>query len=51
VTFSQVSGFESLTGKGVNGTVDGRTVAIGNLPHLEALGIDPGPLGDRAEVL
>ena len=31
-------------GKGVTGTVDGRTVAIGNLRHLEALGIDPGPL-------
>jgi Cu+-exporting ATPase len=29
--------------------VEGRTVAIGNLRHLEALGISPGPLAERAE--
>ena len=51
VTMSQVREFESVTGKGVTGTVDGRTVAIGNLRHLEALGIDPGPLRNRADAL
>jgi Cu+-exporting ATPase len=51
VTLAEVRDFGSVTGKGVNGTVDGRPVAIGNLPHLEALGIDPGPLRDRAEAL
>jgi Cu+-exporting ATPase len=35
----------------VIGTVDGRTVAIGNARHLEALGIDPGALRQRAEAL
>jgi Cu+-exporting ATPase len=48
---SEVSGFESATGKGVTGTVDRRRVAIGNLRHLEALGIDPGPLRSRADEL
>ncbi len=51
VSLSEVRDFESVTGKGVNGTVDGRTVAIGNLRHLEALAMDPGPLRDRAEAL
>ncbi len=51
VTLSEVRDFESVTGKGVTGTVDGRHVAIGNLRHLEALGIDPGPLRDRADAL
>jgi Cu+-exporting ATPase len=51
VTTSEVRGFESVTGKGVTGTVDGRLVAIGNLRHLEALGIDPGSLRDRADAL
>ncbi len=48
---AEVRDFESVTGKGVSGTVDGRAVAIGNLRHLEALGIDPGLLRDRAEAL
>ena len=51
VAISEVSNFESVTGKGVTGTVGPRTVAIGNLRHLEALGIDPGPLRARAEEL
>jgi Cu+-exporting ATPase len=48
---AEVRDFESATGKGVNGMVDGQAVAIGNLRHLEDLGIDPGPLRDRAEAL
>jgi Cu+-exporting ATPase len=51
VDMSEVTNFASATGKGVTGTVDGRTVAIGNLKHLEALGIDPGQLKARAEEL
>ena len=51
VAMSEVTNFASATGKGVTGTVDGRTVAIGNLKHLEALGIDPGQLKARAEEL
>jgi Cu+-exporting ATPase len=51
VTLADVQEFESVTGKGVIGMVDGRRVAIGNLRHLEAIGIDAGPLRDRADPL
>jgi Cu+-exporting ATPase len=51
IALSEVRQFESFTGKGVTGLVDGRSVAIGNLRHIEALGLDPGVLRDRAETL
>jgi len=51
VSIADVKDFESVTGKGVTGTVDGRTVAIGNLRHLETLGVDPGPLRGKADAL
>jgi P-type Cu+ transporter len=51
VHLSEVARFESATGKGVTGLVEGRAVAIGNLKHFEALGIDPTPLRARAEEL
>ncbi|MGB5718617.1 MAG: copper-translocating P-type ATPase, partial [Gammaproteobacteria bacterium] len=41
--------FKSVTGKGVIGKVDGRTVALGNLKLLESLSIDPGELPQLAE--
>ena len=43
--------FESVTGKGVRGTVEGRHVALGNAAMMADLSIDPGELGDRAETL
>ena len=46
-----VSDFRSITGEGVVGTVNGRTVAIGNLRHLESLGVPSESLSDRADVL
>jgi Cu+-exporting ATPase len=42
-------GFESVTGKGVTGMVDGRVVALGNLKLLEGLSIDSGELPQLAE--
>ena len=51
VDMAAVAGFESVTGMGVKGTIDGRPVAIGNLRHLDALGVDPGPLRSRADAL
>ena len=51
VNMTDVKDFESVTGKGVKGTVDGRVVAIGNLRHLETLGVDPGPLRGNADAL
>jgi P-type Cu+ transporter len=51
VTLSEVKEFESFTGKGVTGVVDGRRVSIGNLKHMETLAIDPGALRARADEL
>ncbi len=43
--------FASVTGKGVQGTVDGRSVALGNLAMMEALGHDVSGLNAIAEEL
>ncbi len=43
--------FESLTGRGVKGTVEGHTIALGNRTLLEDLHVDPGDLVERAENL
>lgn len=44
-----VEGFQSVTGKGVRGWVDGHAVALGNLPMLRDLGADPRNLPALAE--
>jgi Cu+-exporting ATPase len=46
-----VSGFASVTGKGVRGTVNGHTVALGNRAMMETVAVDTTPLGSRAEEL
>jgi len=51
LTLAPTQDFESITGKGVRGTVDGHAVALGNLAMLEALSIRPGPLAAVAEGL
>jgi Cu+-exporting ATPase len=43
--------FRSLTGKGVTGKVEGRSIGLGNIKLLQELAIDPGPLLARAEEL
>jgi len=43
--------FDSLTGMGVKGKIEGRKVAIGNLKLLKELAIDAGELNDQAEDL
>ncbi|VAX39326.1 Lead, cadmium, zinc and mercury transporting ATPase; Copper-translocating P-type ATPase [hydrothermal vent metagenome] len=43
--------FDSVTGKGVQGTVDGRRVALGNRAMMDQLGVAVGDLADRAETL
>ncbi len=48
---ASVSDFQSLTGKGVTGTVDGHAVAIGNSSLLENLKIDLQSLSPKAEDL
>jgi Cu+-exporting ATPase len=42
------AGFESSTGRGVRGTVDGRAVAVGSAAFVREAGADPGPLAARA---
>ena len=51
IGLAEVRDFESVTGKGVSGTVDGHLVSIGNVGHLEALGIDAASLRERADAL
>jgi P-type Cu+ transporter len=46
-----VESFESVTGKGVTGRLEGQTVILGNLPLLEDNGVDPGDLAAKAEAL
>ena len=42
------SGFESVTGKGVKGTVEARAVALGNKALMEDLGVSLGDLAEKA---
>ena len=48
VTLGEARDFESITGKGVRGTVDGREVAVGNRALCEAVGVDPEPADEAA---
>jgi Cu+-exporting ATPase len=43
--------FNSPTGKGALGTVDGKRIALGNARFLSELGIDTAPLGPAADKL
>lgn len=47
----KASDFDSVTGKGVRGTVEGRDVALGNLAMMAELSVSPTPLQARAETL
>ncbi len=46
-----VEGFESLTGRGVRGRVEGRDVVLGRPSLANELGADLGPLAQRVEEL
>ncbi len=48
---SAATEFRSLTGKGITGRVDGRTVAVGNQTLLNEIGISKIAFKDRAEAL
>jgi Cu+-exporting ATPase len=47
----KVEAFDSPTGKGAMGKVDGRTVVLGNSNYLKSLGIDTEPLNEQGERL
>jgi P-type Cu+ transporter len=48
---SSASEFQSHTGRGVTGVVEGRRVALGNLKLIEQLGVDAAVVRVRAEEL
>jgi Cu+-exporting ATPase len=49
LVFGPVADFEGVPGKGVNGRVDGRTVAVGRAAYMRERDIDPAPLVAVAE--
>ncbi|MGH8285033.1 MAG: copper-translocating P-type ATPase, partial [Steroidobacteraceae bacterium] len=51
LALAEVRDFESVTGRGARGTMDGRRVAVGNLALMREESADPSELVARAEVL
>jgi len=51
ITPADVQKFNSMTGKGVSGEVDGRPVALGNAKLLDDLKVEAGIFKDKAESL
>ncbi|ARP62093.1 copper-translocating P-type ATPase [Mesorhizobium sp. WSM1497] len=51
VTVAEASGFEAVTGKGVSGSVSGKTVALGNAAMMVDLGVDIASISAKAEAL
>ncbi len=49
VASQKVEEFESITGKGVKGVVEGRKILLGNQKLLEDEGVDPGELSVLAD--
>ena len=49
LALSKAEGFESVTGQGVRGTVDGRAVVLGNTMLMIEAGVDASPLLAQAE--
>ncbi|MCA1971205.1 MAG: cadmium-translocating P-type ATPase [Caenispirillum sp.] len=51
LALAEAENFQSVTGKGVRGQVDGRDVALGNIKLMRDLGVDPGDLEAAADDL
>ena len=51
LSISHASGFEAITGKGVQGQVDNSHVALGNRAMMDDLGLDTAPLRAQADTL
>jgi Cu+-exporting ATPase len=49
LTLAEVTGFQSVTGKGVTGTAEGHKVAFGNAALLESLSVAAEELKSKAE--
>ena len=50
VAFTKVDGFQSATGKGVAGTVDGHRVLVGNVRYFDEHGVPSNEWSERAEI-
>ncbi|MGQ0535057.1 MAG: copper-translocating P-type ATPase, partial [Methanobacteriota archaeon] len=51
LSLAKVGGFESVTGKGVRGTVDGRAVALGNAALMADLGVGVDAAAAKADAM
>jgi Cu+-exporting ATPase len=51
LSLSGAEEFESVTGLGVRGRVEGRALVLGNMALMREVGADPGALADAAEKL
>ncbi|KPN62858.1 haloacid dehalogenase [Aliiroseovarius crassostreae] len=51
ITLSQSEQFMAITGKGVQGVVDGRTVSLGNSAMMQQLGLDTASADETADAL
>jgi Cu+-exporting ATPase len=51
ITLKETEDFESITGKGVTGRIDGHDVALGNMKLVSDLGIELGYLSGKAEIM
>ena len=49
IELTKAQSFESITGKGIKGKVEGHSVSLGNRALLEELGLDPGETVAQAE--
>jgi Cu+-exporting ATPase len=50
-TLTSAKAFQSITGQGVRGEVDGRRVALGNRALMQAMGVDVSELAPKSEEL
>jgi Cu+-exporting ATPase len=51
LTVAEATGFQSITGHGVEATVEGRSIAVGADRHMAKLGIDVSVFADSAQRL
>ena len=51
LALAPVDGFESTSGIGVRGTVEGHALALGNTALMQEVGVDPAALAAKAETL
>jgi Cu+-exporting ATPase len=51
IVVAETSGFNAIAGHGIEATVDGRTLLLGNEKLMRDRGVDPGPAAERAAAL